>query len=250
MRALLALGLMLWTAASQAADDPPARWMLAVASDRADGVALVNGVPIHHFAKAGKADQASTSSLSLAPWLVNGRNVIEVRIVEVAAGGNVGAQFIKSEREFMEGKMQRVEAPQTLRFEAEAAGLPRWSFLDAAPMAGDEAGLRKAVADLHAAVAKRDVKAMVAARKPFFDDLSQIYGAPPPDMEQQLAADLKRSKLAPLPAKLTVSTAHDGKVAIVETATGEAPIRAEAKDGRMELGKYWAKLGGKWLIVR
>lgn len=252
MRIVLALAiLLLSTSLATAADDPPTRWMLAVASDRADGVTLVNGVPIHRFAKSGSGkENLSTASLPLAPWLVNGRNVIEVRIAKVAPGGKVGTQFVKSEAQFRDGTLEFVETPLTVAFEAAAEGLPRWRFLDAEPIGQDEAGLRKAVAALHAAVAKADTKTMMAVRKPYFDDLTRIYGAPPPDLEKQLAAELKQGKLRPLPAKLTVSTAHDGKVAIVETAEGTAPIRADAKDGHMELGQYWSKLDGKWLLIR
>lgn len=252
MRIVLALALFLLTGAlARAADDPPTRWMLAVASDRADGVALVNGVPIHRFAKSGSVkENLSTASLPLAPWLVNGRNVIEVRIAKLGSGGKVGTQFVKSEAQFMDGRLQFVETAQTVAFEARAEGLPRWRFLDAEPMGADESGLRTAVSALHAAVGKADTKGMMSVRKPYFDDLTQIYGAPPPDLEKQLAAELKQGKLRPLPGKLTVSTAHDGKVAIVETAQGGAPIRADAKDGHMELGQYWSKLDGKWLVIR
>jgi hypothetical protein len=252
MRTLLTI-LLVWltTGYAAAADDPPMRWTLAVASDRADGIALVNGVPIHRFVKASSTKQnLSTASLSLAPWLINGRNVIEIRVSKLAPDGEVGTQLIKSEDQLMQGKMERIAAPGSHKFEVDAQTLPRWRFLDAEPLGNDQPALLKAVAALHAAAGKADAKAMMAARKPYFDDLSQIYGPVPPDLEKQLAAELKRGKLQPLSNQLRVTTAHDGKLAIVETPDGEAPIRAEGKDGRMEIGTYWAKLDGKWLMVR
>lgn len=252
MRILSALLLLLLTVGrAGAADDPPTRWTLAVSSDRADGVALVNGVPIHRFAKAGATDKnASTASLQLAPWLVNGPNVIEVRMTRQAPGGEVGARVIKSERQMLDGEFERLVAPHTMTIHLEAQGLPRWRFLDAEPLGSDQPGLLKAVAGLHAAAAKADARALMATRKPFFDDMSQIYGPAPAGYEAELGAELTRAKLAPLPERLRIATAHDGKLAIVETPDGQAPVRAEAKDGRMLIGQYWAKLDGQWLLVR
>lgn len=245
---LLLLLLLLPAGAALAQPEGAARWMIAVAAAKADGAVLVNGVPVHRFAKAGTEDGLSTTSLPLAPWLVNGRNVVEVRADRIAAGGEVKAKLVKSDDD--ESDWKPVAAGQTLAFEEQADGLPRWRFLDAEPMGGDEAGLRKAVAALHAAAAKRDVKAIMATGKPSYDDLSKLYGDPPPDLDKQLAAELKESKLRPLPKDLKVSTAHGGKLAIVETAGGEAPIYAESKDGRMDIGRYWAKLDGQWRAVR
>jgi hypothetical protein len=245
MRALLALT----TGAARAQPEGAARWTIAVAADKADDVVLANGAPIHRFAKVESKDGLSTASIPLAPWLVNGRNTIEVRVDRLAPGGEVKAKLAKSEDDGF-GGWRPVAAGQAATFEEQADGLPRWRFLDAEPMGADEAGLRKAVAALHAAAAKRDVKTMLAIGKPYFDDLSKIYGAPPPGYERELAAELKKAKLRPLPAELRISTAHDGKLAIVETLGGEAPIRAEARDGHMDLGRYWAKLDGQWRTVR
>jgi len=249
MRSLVALLLFLLVpGAALAQPEGAMRWMIAVAADKADGAVLVNGVPIHRFAKVEKKDGLSTASLPLAPWLVNGRNVIEVRADRIAAGGEVKAKLVKSDDD--EGDWKPVAAGRTLTLDEQADGLPRWGFLDAEPMGGDEAGLRKAVAALHAAAAKRDAKAIMATGKPNFDDLSKLYGDPPPDMDKHLAQELKAAKLRPLPKDLKISTAHGGKLAIVETAAGGAPIRADAKDGHMDLGRYWAKFDGQWRVVR
>jgi hypothetical protein len=122
--------------------------------------------------------------------------------------------------------------------------------LEGQDMRRDQPNLLKAVAALHAAAARSDAKAMMAARKPYFDDLSQIYGAPPPDLEAELAKELKGAKVQPLPEYLQVTPAHDGRLVVVESIEGLAPVRAEGKAGRMELGRYWAKLDGQWLMVR
>lgn len=251
MRSLVALLLLLLlpAGAAQAQPEGAARWMIVVAADKADGAILVNDVPVNRFAKAAGKDGLSTTSLPLAPWLVNGRNVVRVRADRIAAGGEVKAKLVKTDDDGF-GGWKPVAAGQALDFEEQVEGLPRWRFLDAEPMGADEAGLRKAVAALHAAAARRDVKAMMATGKPNFDDLSKLYGDPPPDLDKQLAAELKKAKLRPLPKELKVSTAHGGRLAIVETAQGEAPIAAESKDGRMDIGRYWAKLDGGWRTVR
>jgi hypothetical protein len=252
MRFLLALALLILAALpSNAADDPPTHWTLAVASDRADGIALVNRVPIHRFSRAAAPkDAASTASLSLAPWLVNGANVIEVRVTKIGTGGSVGTRLIKSQDELMSGKMEQIIAPRSVTIEAQVTGLPRWRFLDAEPIGTDQPNLLKAVAAVHAAAGKGDAKTLMATRKPYFDDLSQIYGPVPPDLEKQLAAELKGAKIEPLSERLRITTAHGDKLAIVEAPDGRAPIRASGKDGQMELGLYWAKLDGQWLLIR
>lgn len=251
MRPWLAFLLLLTAMPVRAADDPPTHWALAVLSDRADGLTLVNGVPIHGVAKAGATEKnASTTTIPLAPWLVNGRNVIEVRLIRLAPGGELGARVIKSQQQMMEGEFERLIAPHTITFQVEADGLPRWRFLDAEPLGNDQPALLKAVAALHAAAARADAKALMAMRQPYFDDMAKIFGPAPPGYEDELADELKRAKLAPLPDRLRINTAHEGKLAIVDTPEGLAPVRAEISGGRMLIGQYWAKLDGQWLLVR
>jgi hypothetical protein len=251
LRVCLAFLLLLTAMPAVAADDPPTQWSLAVLTDRADGMTLVNGVPIHGFTKAGASEKnTSTVNLPLAPWLVNGRNVIEVRLTKLAPGGELGARVIKSERDMAEGQFERLLAPHTITFQLETQGLPRWRFLDAEPLGNDQPALLKAVAALHAAAARADGKALVAMRKPYLDDMSQLFGPPPAGYEDELTDELKQARLAPLSDRLRISTAHDGRLAIVENPDGRAPVRAEIAGGRMEIGFYWAKLDGQWLLVR
>src|SRR5262245_45384118 len=129
MRVWLAfLSLLLAMPARAATDDPPTAWTLVVLSDRADGVVLVNGVPIHRFAKAGATEPSpSTTELQLGQWLLNGDNLVEVKMTKQAPGGEVGAQLIKSEQDRKEGELERLIAPHTITFELEGVkDLPRW----------------------------------------------------------------------------------------------------------------------------
>ena len=150
-------------------------------------------------------------------------------------------------------RAEKAEAAGEIALEAEAAGLPKWSWHAAEPWTGDADGLKAAVAALHAKLAAGDITALRAARAPMNADFDALYGPEPADEVERFDTALKQARLQPLPP-LEARPIGDGRRVLVTGPDLAAPIRylgeGDMAGFRVDAGMIWAKLNGQWQIVR
>jgi hypothetical protein len=130
--------------------------------------------------------------------------------------------------------------------------VPHWGWLDAEQWTGDDQALLAAVSALHAAFAKGNVKAIIAAYKPFADDMKPYMG---PIAESDFAEPLKGGTVQALPTDLKVESFYDHRLFVVHTSDGAPPIRVDNEAvvkgmPALEAGEYWIRKGGQWQIIR
>jgi hypothetical protein len=253
MRAFLAAILGAFAMAAQAQPRP---LFLQIEFEKAAGVVEVNGAPALDFPPAnlpaGMPGPDSTR-FPLLPWLDDGANRIVLRVSKLEPGGYVEAGVTPSPMQ-PPAETKKATAAGELVLEAAGQGLPKWSWHAAEPWAGDETGLKAAIAELHGRLAKGEIAALAAARKPMNDDFDALYGPEPAAQKQQFEQALKKAKLQPLARDLKLSPIGDGRRVAVRDGKGQVPIvyrgAGDAAGFRVDAGAIWAKLGGQWKIVR
>ncbi|MBM3490651.1 MAG: hypothetical protein FJX68_09400 [Alphaproteobacteria bacterium] len=239
------VGLPAWAA--------PPSWTLNLLYEEAEGSVVVNGVTVHRFPRRfADGSTTSTSFFSISEWLVNGANRIEIRIARLGKDGWVESLLAKSREDLEKPRERRVQTGVVTLTET-AAEVPAWSWLTAAPGGNDEAGLRAAVAGLHAALQRKDLKALDQLRAPLERDFEALWGKLSERERGALHRQLETGRVEPLPEPLGIASAFDGRLAVVSGPDGQAPIRVElGRDNPLpdETGQYWAKLDGQWKLVR
>jgi hypothetical protein len=234
-------------AGAASAGDPPSI-AVNVIHGKSQGVIRVNGVPVHRFMPTQDGEPA-TDIVGIGQWVVEGANSIKVESL-TEDGGQTRVVIVRSmgEPDLFDGE---ITGAGTTEYNLPLKDVPRWGWLDAEQWTGDNQALLAAVAALHAAFGKGDVKAIMALYKPFADDMLPYMGPLP---EDELAGPLKGATVQPLPADLKVESFYDHRLFVVRRADGSAPIRVdnEAVKGMpaLESGEFWIRKGGQWQIIR
>ncbi len=248
--ALLA-GLMGFACAAAAAE--PSSVTVNIVHENATGVLRINGVPVHRFGTGATASGKVTDTIGAGLWLVEGENVIDVES-RAKSGGSTQVIIVRTigDPTLFERTIDGAGAAQ---YKLTLAGVPRWGWLDAEVWEGDDTALLAAVAALRAACAKPDVKALLAAFKPFDDDVRPYIGPQLAGAEKELSQTLKGAKVAALPGDLSVARFYGNRLFVVQTADGAPPIAVSNEKivkGRpvLEPGQYWIRKNGKWSIIR
>jgi len=249
LAAVLVAGWMLPAAAQE-----PTNITVNVNYLNAAGRILVNGVPIHRF-EGGAPEEGMgrpTDAVNVGLWLVNGANVLAVESKALAEGGQAEVVIVRG---FDEADLLRETIAGEGRVELAVAGenLPRWAWEDAEAVAGDGGDLLQAVAALHAALEAKDVDAFERAQEASIADLTQVWGPMPEEMRREMRAFLTATPVQPLPADLVATPHLDGRLWVVATPEGAAPIRVvddQDANMRIETGMYWVRKDGRWQIVR
>ena len=133
--------------------------------------------------------------------------------------------------------------------------MPRWGWFTADPWTGDDKALLAAVAALHAAYAKGDVKTIIALYQPFEDDLKPYAGSVLEGAAEGLAGTLKGATVAPLPTSPRVERFYGNRLFVVEGPDAAPPIvvtNESVVQGQpvLQSGQFWIRKQGKWWIIR
>lgn len=231
----------------------PPSWTLNLLYEDAEGVVVINGVPVHHFPRRfPDGTVTGTSFFGISEWLVNGGNRIEIRIAKVVNDGWVESLLAKS-REDLEKPRERRVQPGIVTLSESAAEVPGWSWLTAEPLGNDEAGVRAAVGALHAALERNNLKAFDQMRVPLEKDFEALWAKLSERERGNLHRQLTAGKVEPLATPLSIDLAYGGRLVGVSGPDGQAPVRVElGQDSPVpfETGQFWAKLDGQWKLVR
>lgn len=159
----------------------------------------------------------ATDAIGIGQWAVEGDNTITIETMTKDGGATRVAVVRKvGEPDLFDGEIAgagKAECKVSLK------DVPRWGWLNAEPWTGDDQALLTAVSAPHAAFKKGDTKAILAAYKPFADDMKPYMG---PIAESDFAEPLKGGTVQPLPADLKVDSFYDHRLFVVQRADGSA----------------------------
>ena len=251
---LLALVLGVLGGMPAALAQEPTNITVNVNYENAAGWILVNGVPIHRFEGGAPEEGMSspTDAVNVGLWLVNGPNTLAVESKALAEGGRADVTIVSG---FGEADLLKETIAGDGRVELAVTGenMPRWGWEDAEAVSGDGADLLETVAALHAAVEAKDTDAFEKAQEASIADLTQVWGPMPDEMRQEMRAFITATPVQPLPADLVATPHLDGRLWVVASPEGMAPIRVvddQDANMRIETGMYWIKKDGRWQIIR
>jgi hypothetical protein len=248
------LSCLLFSSATNSLAQSPANITVNIIHDQSSGLLRVNGVPIHRFGGKRPADSGPlTDAVGVAQWLVEGENVIAVEVT-AAAGSSTQIVVVRG---MDEPKLfdDRVAGSGKAQYKLALHDVPRWGWFTADPWAGDDKELLAAIAALHAAFAKGDVKTVVALYQPFEDDLKPYAGSMLEGAEEGLAGNLKGALVLPLPAGLKVERFYGDRLFVVEGPGGAAPVTVMNESlvqgaPALQAGRYWIRKQGRWMVIR
>jgi hypothetical protein len=236
---------------------------------------LLNGASVY----GEPLGAARFSQMKLNPWIVEGRNPIEVRLGpppggKVDSGAELKMQVLKAEHGkelapdasllsfvWSEAEQPLEKEGLTPVFEAPvpiAEGHGRWAWEDATPFAdGDRPDVEALVFALHAALAARDEATVVAYLGVKTEEYARALDVPAAELESDLRATLREHFAAPDwhmdpvdPAQLALEPSAGGKLVTVTEAGGRAPLRGEGDGKKYTLDLTVSRLAHGFTIVR
>ncbi len=234
--------------------DGPANIAVNILHDGSQGDLRVNGVPVHRFGYHGSENNGpATDALSIGQWLVEGENVIEVD-AQSKNGKPTRVVVVRGpdEPNLFEGQ---IAGSGKVQYKLSLQGVPNWGWSAVAPWTGDDKDLLAAVAALHTAYAKADVKSILPIYAAFDEDVSPYIGSQMAGAEAGLTQTLAGAKVPPLSQQLVVERFYGDRLFVVHNEDGSAPIQVMnesvlAGAPVMETGQYWIRKGGSWQIIR
>ncbi len=250
-------------------DPPPQPVSLNVNAIGAQGVVRVNGVPVHYFKEAGpKVSQTSTGTFTNASPVLfvstsylllcnNGDNNLTVEAQITDPQGEVHMTLVKS----MDQPPifdQKLKHSGTLTSTLPQRGLPQWNWTKADAVTDGKSELLKTVAAYQQAFVKKDIAAIDAFERPYFDNVLMMQAMPPSALQEaqsEDAKDIRSAKLQPLPAagELLVESYLGGRLYVVTDKNHNAPVMLTSADAPglpWGMGEYWSRIGGKWFVVK
>jgi hypothetical protein len=256
------------TPGNQAAHDAQ-KSVLNVIYTGTEGTVRLNGVPLESFGKHDSGgDGPRTLSAALGEYAINGVNTftVDARPVRQAQASSTEAILIEggtSLEEMDRGLQhplfrQKMAGAAAIQHSVALRNAPHHVYDNATPWQGDPNAVLEAVRGLHKAFVDRDMKSVAASLRPQYENTREADRMDSFDhMMREFEQNLKRSKVASLPARLKVERFLDGRLLRVSGEDGAAPIQAASAqvggDGRPELllefGALWCYRQGAWIPV-
>jgi hypothetical protein len=234
--------------------------------------AVLNGIQI----SARASGKSGMSQKNLNPWIIEGRNKIQVFAAAVEGGRGAPRLGLKllggrqgelppalAETQWDAAKKPLAASGYTLVWEHEFTperGFGRWAWQDAPASslgAEDRAGITALVQEVHSALEKGDAKRLAGLFKLRTAEMARALDMTEAEMSEGIDgmfeefAHARNRKVGPLNAEGFVMTPQaGGRLIRVTAAEGGAPVKASGEDIELELEMVVSRVGGRWTIVR
>jgi hypothetical protein len=254
-------------------------YLIVAAQFRSEGVSfeiLINGA----LAYEGRSAAIAHHFAKLNPWLTDGENVFSVRLALPEGATDLGASAA-FEVQVLQGEHGTEPGPEGLLFEAawspatppplgidfvEVMAAPirpaqthgRWSWEDATPFTpADRPAVEALVAELHAALDRRDTAAAVGLFAICDVEMDAALDLPPGAHTETFRAQLDGLfsapdwRMEPLDTRgLVLTPRAGGRLVDVRGPGGGPPIRGSGSGGALALTFAVSRLGEVFRIVR
>lgn len=234
--------------------------------------AVLNGIQVSERV-SGKSGMSQTN---LNPWIVEGRNKIQV-FAGPAAGGKgaprlgmklLGGPYGELPPTLAAAEWDAAANPlagsgYTLVWEHEftpESAFGRWAWQDAPESsvgAEERAGITALVEEVRSSLVKGDVKRMSELFQLKHAEMARALDMTEAEMSEGMNgmfeefAQVANRKVEPLDAGGLVMTPQaGGRLIRVTAAAGGAPVKASAEDVELELEMAVSRVGGRWTITR